>query len=169
MLYQLSYVRVGGNDSVQHPQMAVARTLVVVALVALATGCALSEDSQDHDAGAAVKTVLELEYFGDYGGAWDRLHPRHQRLVTQKEYEDCRRGIDVQGTIDSIVILDVQDTLLTVYGLPPRTPAKRVKVRVVTDETEYTATYHVVKVGSEWRWVLSDKAARGFKSTACPA
>jgi hypothetical protein len=149
--------------------MAVARTVLAVVLAALAAGCALSESSDDHDAGAAVKTVLEDEYFGNYGAAWDRLHPRHQRLVTRKEYEDCRRRIDVSGTIDSIVILDVRDTPLTVYGLPPRTPAKVVEVRVVTDETEYTASYHVVKVGTEWRWVLSDKAARGFKRTSCPA
>jgi hypothetical protein len=149
--------------------MALARALLAVALVALAAGCALSESSDDHEAGAAVKRVLEQEYFGDYGGAWDRLHPRHQRLVTRKEYEDCRRGIDVQGTLDSVVILDVQDTPLTVYGLPPRTPSKQVEVRVVTDESEYTATYHVVKVGTEWRWVLSDEAARGFKRTDCPA
>ena len=149
--------------------MALARTLLAVALVALASGCALTEDSENHDAGAAVKTVLEMEYFGDYAGAWDRLHPRHQRLVTREAYEECRSGIDVRGTIDSVLILDVQDAPLTVYGLPPRTPAKRVKVRVVTDESEYTATYHVVLVGNEWRWVLSDKAARGFERTACPA
>ncbi len=149
--------------------MASARTLLAVALVALATGCALTEDSDDHDAGAAVKTVLELEYFGNYGDAWDRLHPRHQRLVTRREYEECRSEIDIQGTIDSVLILDVQDAPLTVYGLPPRTPAKRVTVRVVTDESEYTASYHVVLVGNEWRWVLSDKAARGFKNLACPA
>jgi predicted nucleotidyltransferase len=149
--------------------MALARTLLAVALVALATGCALTDDSANQEAGAAVKTVLEMEYFGNYAGAWDRLHPRHQRLVTRKEYEDCRSGIDVKGTIESVLILDVQDAPLTVYGLPPRTPAKRVKVRVVTDESEYTATYHIVLVGTEWRWVLSDKAARGFKRTACPA
>lgn len=148
--------------------MALARTLLAVALVALATGCALTEDSENHEAGAAVKTVLEMEYFGHYADAWDLLHPRHQRLVTREEYEECRRGIDVRGTIDSVVILDVQDAPLTIYGLRPRTPAKRVKVRVVTDESEYTATYHVVLVGNEWRWVLSDKAARGFKRTDCP-
>jgi hypothetical protein len=149
--------------------MAPARMLLAVALVAFASGCALSEDSEDHEAGAAVKTVLEREYFGDYGGAWDLLHPRHQRLVTRQEYDECRRGIDVEGTIDSVVVLDVQDRPLTVYGLPPRTPAKQVEVRVVTDETDYTATYHVVDVEQQWRWVLSDTAARGFERTACPA
>jgi hypothetical protein len=149
--------------------MAPARMLLAVALVAIASGCALSEDSEDHEAGAAVKTVLEREYFGDYGGAWDLLHPRHQRLVTRQEYDECRRGIDVQGTIDSVVVLDVQDRPLTVFGLPPRTPAKQVEVRVVTDETDYTATYHVVDVQQQWRWVLSDEAARGFERTACPA
>ena len=148
--------------------MALARAVLLLALLALAAGCALTEDSEDHEAGAAVKTLLEQEYFGDYDGAWDRLHPRHQRFVTREEYDECRRGIDVQGTIDSVVVLDVQDAPLTVYGLPPRTPAKAVEVRVVTDENEYTADYHVVRVGDEWRWVLTDRAARGFERTDCP-
>jgi len=147
---------------------AFARALVTIALVALATGCALNEDSDDHEAGAAVKTVLEKEYFGDYGGAWDSLHPRHQRLVTRQSYEECRRGIDVQGTLDSVVVLDVRTVPLTVFGLRPRTPAKRVKVRVVTDETDFMSDYHVVKVENEWRWVLSNRAARGFKRSPCP-
>jgi hypothetical protein len=149
--------------------MDLARILLVVALAVLAAGCALSEDSEDHEAGTAVKRVLEQEYFGDYGGAWDTLHPDHQRLVTREEYHDCRRGIDVQGTIDSVVVLDVRDRPLTVYGLTPRTPAKQVEVRVVTDETEYTSTYHVVNVQESWRWVLSDSAARGFERGPCPA
>ncbi|HEV2902465.1 MAG TPA: hypothetical protein VGW30_04305 [Gaiellaceae bacterium] len=148
--------------------MAFARAVLLLALLALAAGCALTEDSEDHEAGAAVKTLLEQEYFGDYGGAWERLHPRHQRFVTREEYDECRRGIDVQGTIDSVVVLDVQDAPLTVHGLPPRTPAKAVEVRVVTDENEYTADYHVVRVGDEWRWVLTDRAARGFERTDCP-
>ena len=148
--------------------MALVRAVLLIALLALAAGCALTEDSEDHEAGAAVKTLLEKEYFGDYGGAWDRLHPRHQRLVTREEYDECRRGIDVQGTLESVVVLDVEDSPLTVYGLPPNTPAKQVEVRVVTDENEYTADYHVVRVGDEWRWVLTDRAARGFERTDCP-
>jgi hypothetical protein len=148
--------------------MACARAVLLVALLALAAGCALTEDSEDHEAGAAVKTLLEREYFGDYGGAWGWLHPRHQRLVTREEYEECRRGIEVQGTLESVVVLDVEDLPLTVYGLPPNTPAKQVQVRVVTDESEYSADYHVVLVGDEWRWVLTDRAARGFERTDCP-
>ena len=148
--------------------MAFVRAFLLIALLALAPGCALTEDSEDQEAGAAVKTLLEKEYFGDYGGAWDRLHPRHQRLVTREEYDECRRGIDVQGTLESVLVLDVDDSPLTVYGLPPNTPAKQVQVRVVTDENEYTADYHVVRVGDEWRWVLTDRAARGFERTDCP-
>ena len=98
--------------------MALVRAVLLVALVALAAGCALTEDSEDHEAGAAVKTLLEKEYFGDYGGAWDRLHPRHQRLVTREEYDECRRGIDVQGTIESVVVLDVEDSPLTGVRAP---------------------------------------------------
>jgi hypothetical protein len=149
--------------------MAVARALLAVAFVALATGCALTENSDDHEAGAAVKTLLEREYLGDYAGAWNTLHPRHQRLVTQQQYVDCRSQIDLQGTLDSILVLAVKDRPLNVHGLRPGTPAKRVTVRVVTDETDYTAGYHVVLLREEWRWVLSGSAARGFERENCPA
>jgi hypothetical protein len=33
---------------------------------------------------------------------------------------------------------------------------------VTTDENRFTASYHVVRVDNGWRWVLSDRAARGF-------
>jgi hypothetical protein len=150
--------------------VAFARSLLAfVALTALACSCALSENETDREAGAAVKQVIEREYVGDYGAVWDQLHPRHQRFVTRAEYEECRRGIDVLGTLESVLILDVNDEPLTVYGLRPRTPSKAVKVRVTTDESEFTATYHVVRVGDTWRWVLSDSAARGFARTDCPS
>ena len=148
--------------------MAVARIVVAALVLAAAAGCALSEDSGGHDAGAAVKRVVEEEYVGAYGPVWDDLHPRHQRFVSRAEYEECRRGIDVAGTLESVFILDVHDAPLSVYGLPSRTPAKAVEVRVTTDETEFTATYHVVLVGDRWRWVLNDRAARGFARTDCP-
>jgi hypothetical protein len=148
--------------------MAAFRILTALLLLALAAGCALNEDESDHDAGVAVKDVLEREYVGDYRAAWDRLHPRHQRLVTREEYYECRRGIDVAGTLETVLILDVRDEPLTVYGLRPRTASKEVDVRVTTDENEYTASYHVVRVDDDWRWVLSDRAARGFARTDCP-
>jgi hypothetical protein len=149
--------------------MFLARILILALAAALAAGCTLSENEEDRTAGTAVKELIENEYVGNYGTAWDSLHPRHQRFVTRPEYEECRRGIDVQGTIESVLVLSVRDATLDVYGLPPTTPAKAVRVRVTTDETEYTATYHVVKVGDEWRWVLSDQAARGFARGPCPA
>ena len=149
--------------------MLVARALTVFLLILVVSGCALSEDEEDHEAGAAVKQVVEQEYVGAYGDAWDDLHPRHQRFVTRPEYEECRRGIDVAGTLESVLILDVQDEPLSVYGLRPRTPSKAVDVRVTTDEGDFNATYHVVRVGDRWRWVLNDRAARGFARTDCPA
>jgi hypothetical protein len=149
--------------------MAFVRAFLVIALAALAAGCALNENEADQDAGAAVKRVIEQEYVGDYGGVWDTLHPRHQRLVTRDEYEECRRGIDVQGTLETALILDVTDEPLNVYGLRPDTPSKAATVRITTDETEFTATYHVVRVRDRWRWVLNDRAARGFARTDCPA
>src|SRR5215217_2938251 len=149
--------------------MALARALLFIALTAPLCGCALNVNEADRGAGAAVKRGVEQMYFGDYGAAWAELHPRHRRFVTRSEYEECRRGIDVAGTLESVLILDVRDEPLTIYGLPPRTPSKAVKVRVTTDEGEFTATYHVVLVDGTWRWVLSNGAARGFARTDCPS
>jgi len=149
--------------------MAVARVVALLLVAALAVGCALRENEEDHEAGAAIKRLVEQEYVGGYGVAWDTLHPRHQRFVTRAEYEECRQGIDVAGTLEQVLIVDVEDEPLTVYGLRPRTPSKAVKVRVTTDESEFTASYHAIRVGNGWRWVLSDGAARGFARTDCPA
>ena len=149
--------------------MAFARALLLAVLAALAVGCALDENEADQQAGSAVKRVIEQEYAGDYRGVWETLYPRHQRLVSRDGYERCRRGIDVLGTLQSVLILDVTDEPLDSYGLPPNTPSKAVRVRITTDETEFTATYHVVRVDGGWRWVLSDRAARGFARTDCPA
>jgi hypothetical protein len=149
--------------------MAAVRIALAALFFASVAGCALSDDTTEHDAGAAAKQVVEGEYVGDYGPVWDDLHPRHQRLVSRTEYEECRRSIDVVGTLESVLILDVHDAPLTVFGLPSRTPAKAVEVRVSTDETQFTATYHVVRVGDRWRWVLNDRAARGFARSDCPA
>ena len=149
--------------------MFAARILAAFVLGALAAGCALSENEQEQDPGAAVTDVLEREYSGDYASAWDDLHPRHQRLVTREEYEDCRRGFEVAGAIELVEILGVRDEPLDVYGFRPRTPSKAVEVRVTTGEDEYKASYHVVRLDDRWRWVLSDRAARGFARTDCPA
>jgi hypothetical protein len=151
--------------------MVVVRAILLLLLLLVATlaaGCALNEDEADHEAGAAVKSVVEREYAGAYADVWNDLHPRHQRFVTEDEYEDCRRGIDVAGILESVLVLDVHDEPITVFGLRPRTPSKAVRVRITTDETEFTAVYHAVRVGNRWRWVLSDRAARGFARTDCP-
>jgi hypothetical protein len=148
--------------------MFVLRILAALLILLVLPACALNENEEDHEAGAAVKRIVEQEYVGAYSEVWDDLHPRHQRFVTRAEYEECRRGIDVAGTLESVLIVDVLDEPLTVYGLMPRTPSKAVEVRITTDETEFDATYHAVLVDDTWRWVLSDRAARGFARTDCP-
>src|SRR5918999_2870804 len=133
--------------------MVVARALLFAVLAALAGGCVLNENEDDHEAGVAIKRHVEQEFVGGYGTSWDSLHPRHQRLVTRTEYEECRQGIDIEGTLERVLIVDVEDEPLTVYGLRPQTPSKAVEVRVTTDESEFTDTYHAVRVGNGWRWV----------------
>jgi len=89
-----------------------------------------------------------VRIFNTYG---PRMRPRDGRVVS------------------NFIVQALNDEPLTVYGLRPRTPSKAVKVRVTTDESEFTATYHVVLVDGSWRWVLSDSAARGFARTDCPS
>ena len=123
--------------------MALIRAVLLVALVALAAGCALAEDSEDHEAGAAVKALLEKEYFGDYGWAWTDSIPgtsgSSRARSTTKPPRHRRPGHSRVGRRPGRRGLAADRV-----RLPPNTPAKEVQVRVVTDESEYTADYHVV-------------------------
>ena len=113
----------------------------------------------DDPAADLIQNTLLFTGRGQYGRAWDILHPAHQSLVSRGDFEDCGR----QGggaSVEEIDIVEVYDDPLDVAFIPEK-QSRAVTVEVLTTAGVATQTFHAVEVdGSSWRWVLSSQAAR---------
>jgi hypothetical protein len=140
--------------------------LAVVAV--LATGCGGEEDPAATGAGAAAVRKYENLYSGNFGRAWDELHPAHQRVVSRARFTQCARQVIAVGDLESIEVLDVFDDDIHVAGMRERR-AKAVRVRVSSFHGEsFTAEEHEVKVGDTWRWILNSAAVQAYRQGRCP-
>jgi hypothetical protein len=137
-------------------------------LVLLAAGCGGEEDPAATGAGSAAVRKYEDLYSGNFGRAWDELHPAHQRIVSRARFAQCARQTIAVGDLESIEVLDVFDDDIRVAGLRERR-AKAVRVRVSSFHGEsFTVAEHEVKVGDRWRWILNSAAVAAYRQGRCP-
>jgi hypothetical protein len=145
------------------------RRWALLALVAfLAVGCGGEEDPAATGAGAAAVRKYENLYSGNFGRAWDDLHPAHQRVASRTRFAQCARQAIAVGDLESIEVLDVFDDDIRVAGLSERR-AKAVRVRVSSFHGEsFTDEDHEVEVGDRWRWILNSAAVGAYRQGRCP-
>jgi hypothetical protein len=140
--------------------------LGVVAI--LAAGCGGEEDLAATGPGAAAVDKYEDLYSGNFGRAWDDLHPAHQRIVSRAQFSRCARREVAVGDLESIEVLDVFDDDIRVAGLRERR-AKAVRVRVTSFHGEsFTVADHEIKIGDRWRWILNSAAVAAYRRGGCP-
>jgi hypothetical protein len=140
--------------------------LGVVAI--LAAGCGGEEDLAATGPGAAAVDKYEDLYSGNFGRAWDDLHPAHQRIVSRAQFSRCARQEVAVGDLESIEVLDVFDDDIRVAGLRERR-AKAVRVRVTSFHGEsFTVADHEIKIGDRWRWILNSAAVAAYRRGGCP-
>ena len=144
------------------------RWALLGAIVVLAAGCGGEEDPAATGAGSAAVRKYEDLYSGNFGRAWDELHPAHQRIVSRARFARCARQTIAVGDLESIEVLDVFDDDIRVAGLRERI-AKAVRVRVSSFQGEsFTVAEHEVKVGDRWRWILNSAAVEAYRQGRCP-
>jgi hypothetical protein len=145
------------------------RRCALLGLIAvLAAGCGGEEDPAATGAGSAAVRKYEALYGGNFGRAWDELHPAHQRIVSRARFSQCARQTIAVGDLESIEVLDVFDDDIHVAGLRERM-AKAVRVRVSSFHGEsFTVAEHEVKVGDRWRWILNSSAVDAYRRGRCP-
>jgi hypothetical protein len=137
-------------------------------VVVLAAGCGGEEDPAATGAGAAAVRKYEDLYSGNFGRAWEELHPAHQRIVSRARFAGCAGEEIAVGDLESIEVLDVFDDDIRVVGLRERR-AKAVRVRVSSFHGEsFTVADHEVKVGDRWRWILNSAAVEAYRQGRCP-
>jgi hypothetical protein len=145
------------------------RRWALVALVALlAAGCGGEEDPAATGAGAAAVQKYENLYSGNFGRAWEDLHPAHQGVASRARFARCARQAIAVGDLESIEVLDVFDDDIRVAGLSERR-AKAVRVRVTSFQGEsFTDEDHEVEVDGRWRWILNSAAVAAYREGRCP-
>jgi hypothetical protein len=120
----------------------------------------------DDPAAQVIRSSLLAQGHGQFGRAWDRLHPAHQALVDRGRYERCMRQTGFP-TIDLIDTVDVYDDPLDVAYIP-QIASRAVALKVVTTTGVERFTGHAVEVDGRWHWILSSRTARGYRRGGCP-
>lgn len=144
------------------------RSLILgLLMVGLLAGCG-EEDTGDAE--DAVRVRLEQLSRGEYGAAWQTLHPTHQTIVSEDAFVSCGRELQLQRdpAVDSISILDATRTNVDVPHIG-ETDVVTVDVEMRTGEESRRPSFDVIEVDSTWRWVLNEATLRAFSEGRCPS
>jgi hypothetical protein len=169
------------------------RAVLLVLALCLCAGCGGSKSSSqekqssssqamttaakapDQDPGDFYKDLVNQQALGQYGRAWDSLHPFHQAVVSRARYVDCQSQNDTGTfTIEKTEVLDQYDEPVRIPGQTKDVPSKAVTLRLtiggggLEKPGTYTQTAHAVAVDGQWRWILKSVDFRAYKAHRCP-
>jgi hypothetical protein len=117
-----------------------------------------------------LKELVRYQSLGQFGRAWDLLHPAHQRIAPRSFYDGCLRDTATPpGGELEVTVIEVYDDPIDIPAIPEKT-SKAVTYRIRlkgTDQTQ-TETSHAVKVDGEWRWVLAPQDVPYYRRGECP-
>ncbi len=141
--------------------------------LALAAGCGSSDNgsnTRDEQAlnQAAARFVVRVQAdlrLGKFQRAWRSLHPAEKRVVSTKRLASCYPRDEFPGTV-TFRATQAEDVDWLVPGTTDSQEAKEVTVIAKSPGAKgETFTQHVVRVGGQWKWMLSkpffDRAKRG--------
>jgi hypothetical protein len=143
------------------------------ASVGLAAGCGSSDNGattrseQALNQSAArfvVRTQANLR-LGKFERAWRSLHPAEKRVISAKRLASCYPRNEFPETV-TFRATQTEDVDWLVPGTRESVEAKEVTVTARSPgQKPDTFTQHVVRLGGQWKWMLSetffDKAKRG--------
>ena len=135
--------------------------LACAALSAIACG---GDDDEGDGASQAAEGVFRTFLDGDFGGAWDSLHPAHQAIVARDTYINCQTGDTVPWT--GVEAFREHDEIWDAPEIGQLT-TRAVELRLIGDQDVTQGTLHMLQVDGEWRWFLDEDAVRAFKQGQC--
>jgi hypothetical protein len=162
-----------------------------VAVFALAVGCGGDEDSSadggtvsvdvgqetvppepDQEPGEFLEDLLGYYFKGQYGRAWEVLHPGHKAIVSRSKFDECvSAGFPSSAELSDVDVVEEYDEPISLPHVPEKT-SKAVTLRLTVrsgeaSETD-TDTYHAVDVGGRWAWVLESQDVAAYERGECP-
>jgi hypothetical protein len=111
------------------------------------------EESPD----AFMKRLLEYGFNGQFGRAWDELHPGQQAIVSRKKFQECAVEDFPSAPLKSIKTVEISDDPVDLPGILQKT-SKAVTLKVTVGQGSTTdsdtLTLHAILLDGRWVWVL---------------
>jgi hypothetical protein len=138
-------------------------------LILVAAGCGGDEaPAGDIDGGEFLQRITADHLSGDYDQTWEELHPAHQKLISQIQFVYCGEREPELAEDTTVRVLSVRPVMKQLPRIPQRQmQLVRIQLRD-KDGAVDTYTAHAVRVGGEWRWVLSAPFVRAVEAGNCP-
>jgi hypothetical protein len=143
------------------------RAILLIALVLAGCG-GDDEPTGDIGAGEFLQQITVDHLSGDFSDSWEDLHPAHQKLISQIQFVYCGEREPPLEEDATVRILSVKPVTKEIPRIPQRR-AQAVRIEIRDKEgvvDSYTA--HAVRVGDDWRWVLSNAFVEAVEAGTCP-
>jgi hypothetical protein len=145
----------------------VRRAVLLIALVLAGCG-GNDEPTGDIGAGEFLQRITADHLNGDFSDSWEDLHPAHQKLITQIQFVYCGEREPPLEEDTTVRVLSVKPVMKDLPDIPQhRAEAVRIQLRDKKGVVD-TYTAHAVRVGGEWKWVLSPQFVQAVESGTCP-
>ncbi len=143
------------------------RLALLIALVLAGCG-GDDEPTADLDAGEFLQGITADHLSGEFSDSWEHLHPAHQKLISQIQFVYCGEREPLLEDDATVRILSVEPATKELPKIPQR-EAQAVRIQIRDEQGIVDAyTAHAVRVGGEWRWVLSGPFVTAVESGNCP-
>lgn len=143
--------------------------ILVAAMLVPAAGLAGSASTPKPE--SMIKQLLTYDSLGQYGRAWDLLHPGQQKLVSRDKFVGCQQANSPSFDLVSFKVLDKYRDPIHAAGVPQHTSVAvtvRVSFRMNGKTKTVNDTMHAVWTGTRWAAVLAPEDIATYKAGDCP-
>ena len=150
------------------------KRLAVILVVAVAALGAAGQAAAVPRPDSMVVHLMADDFAGQWGKAWDLLHPGQQRYVPRAKFIQCQvAAAGLAGyKLVSAKILATGSEPLHVAGVPQHTGvAVNVHLSVKTgmgNVNGFDQVVHAVWTGSRWAWIVEPNDVAAYRAGHCP-
>lgn len=152
--------------------------MLVALLASVMTSGALASPSPRHlparsTAERFLLSTIEDKVEGDWDKAWRSLYPAHQRIAPHDVFVRCETDTPFPAAFDSARVVGTHAAAVHVPGLRQAVPGVAIELEVrldwygPRDPIVFRHTFHLVRVGGHWKWLLSPSRYRLYAQGAC--